>query len=422
MSLINHFMRRAAAESLIVPHAPGSALALSPQYAAVAGMAYEQRQIAEALLSARTVQGYRADCYRADSRDDDRSPHERAMDHASALQWAMWRRGARNDMADARMDAMVPMASQGLTFIYSDIYEIGHANLPAWDGEYLEKDRRVDPAAEDYAWYEMDLVGTVRAANTYDAMSIPLVGGPAAQANKGRIVPALCGIEINFMDARRAAMARAQGKPDFQIDRNKTKAAQRVIAEFANALWLYGDATLGIDGLHNSPLIQILDLGGAWSGKTGQQIMDDLNRMINTPGNSTQGRLADRKKITICLPNLQYQRANALRVSAAGNMSVLAQFKVDHGLRDDQVKQMYDLTASNSAMYIGGPLGLARDRAVVIYKDGDIDSDPVFVEPQPIEVPAPPRQNGLSETTFFHARFGGLKLPDAQRVYFFENL
>ncbi len=421
MSLIHHFMRRMAAESISVPAAPGQALALSPQYAAVMRMREEQREIAGALLARRSVSGYRADCYKADGKDDDRTPHERAMDQAAALQWALWRQH-RGDTGGARMDAMVPMASQGLTFIYSEIYEIGHANLPAWDGEYLEKDRRVDPAAEDYAWYEMDLVGLPRAANTYDMMSIPLVGGPAAQANKGLVVPALCAMEINVMDGRRAALARSMGKPDFQIDKNKAKAAQRVLAGFANALWLYGDPTLGIDGLHSSPLIQILDLGGAWSGKTGQQIMDDLNRMMNTPGNSTQGRLADKKKITIYLPNLQYQRANALRVSAAGNMSVLAQFKVDHGLRDDQIKQMYDLTAANSAMYIGGPLGLVRDRAVVIYKDGDIDSDPVFVEPQPIEVPAPPRQNGLSETTFFHARFGGLKLPDAQRVYFFENL
>ena len=39
-------------------------------------------------------------------------------------------------------------------------------------------------------------------------------------------------------------------------------------------------------------------------------------------------------------------------------------------------------------------------------------------DPQPIntEMPAPPRQTGMGETTFYHARFGGMMVADARRM------
>ena len=97
-------------------------------------------------------------------------------------------------------------------------------------------------------------------------------------------------------------------------------------------------------------------------------------------------------------------------------------FKETNGLRDDQVVMMYELQASNSQVYTGGPQFLSADRGLVIYQSGDMSEDPVFVLPQDVEMPAPPRNNGLSETTFYHARFGGMKLPDARRIRYVAGL
>ena len=51
-----------------------------------------------------------------------------------------------------------------------------------------------------------------------------------------------------------------------------------------------------------------------------------------------------------------------------------------------------------------------------------MDNDPTFVLPQPIEVPAPVRQTGVGDVTYYHMRAGGLRLPDAQRMLYVAGL
>jgi hypothetical protein len=162
--------------------------------------------------------------------------------------------------------------------------------------------------------------------------------------------------------------------------------------------------------------------GGPWSGKTAAQINSDLVQILNTIRNSAQGgQFNDLKKLKILLPHLQYQRAQNLIVSASGDKSVLRYFLDNNGLRDDQVQQVYDFQASNSALWQGGPLGLSADTGAVIYNLGD-QWDPMFIMPQKIEMPAPPRQNGLGETTFYHMRIGGMRVADARRMQYIQGL
>ena len=319
-----------------------------------------------------------------------------------------------------RFDALVPVASQALTYFYSEVMEYAHSGLPAWEGKILPIDKKVASAAENYVWYEKDLTGVARAASTYAANQIPMVGGPMAQSNVGKIVPFLVGMEVNFREAIQAAFARQNGKPDFQIERGKTDACQRAIAEAINFLWMYGDATLGIDGLMNHPAISTVAITGVWSGKTAQQILDDLTVMVNTIPNATAGQLGDRSKITIKLPPTQYQRANSIPVTAAGSETVLEFVRrTNKGIT---IEEEQSFASANSQIYTGGPLGLSRDRGLILYNQGDDTRDPSFVLSQVIEMPSPPRQNGLSETMFFHARAGGCKVPDARGIRFIEGL
>lgn len=339
---------------------------------------------------------------------------------AETFAWADALAKLQND--GVRADALVPQASQATTFFYQSVMEYAHADLPAWEGKILPIDRRPDRAAENYVWYEMDLVGVPRAASSYSKKDIPIVEGPMGQANYGAIVPFLLGMEINFMDMRRSALAKLNGKPDFQIDANKAKMCMRGLAEACHFLWMFGDAQSGIDGLMNHPAIGTLSIVGAWSGKTALQILADLNSMVNVIPNTTQGQLSDMSRIKIMLPPDQYNLANSQPVTSASSESILSFFKKTWSLRDDQVVREYSFAASNSQIYIGGPQGLQRDRAVIFYDQKDPDRDPSFILSQDVEIPAPPSQSGLAETTFYHVRAGGCKVPDARGIRFAEGL
>lgn len=422
MSISQAFTERARAEGLKVPAAPAY-LQGNPEFASYLGRRNDYR--ARVQGGVQTLESGRSlapgmDLRTLSARSDSKDTRKIATDASMVMDWAKALARLDNDQYTARADALVPMASQALTFFYNEIYEIQHANLPAWEGEYLRIDRRPSPAAEQLVWYEKDLVGVARAASTYDTTKIPLVGGPAAQANVINVMPFLVAMQMNFMDLRREALSRQNGKPDFQIYQSKVAACQRLLAEAANFAWLYGDTAGGLDGLMNNPSIAMINIVGAWSGKTALQIADDLQTMVQAIPNASQGQLGDVRNIRILLPPDQFDRANFLPITSAGSVSV-----IDYMMNNNKglkiIKQQ-DLAAANSQLWIGGPQGLARDRAVITYMDGDDSADPMFTLPQPIEIPAPPRQDGLGETTFFHMRIGGAKIPDGRRIRFAEGL
>lgn len=401
----------------------------SPAYAAVMRSHAALANDARTLLGGGRLDGMRLDSIpegqRKDTNGNTISMAALAQSKATVHAWARafgdainWRTDSGNAV---RMDALIPVASQALTYFYNEVMEIVHNDLPAYDGAILPIDRKVPTGAETYATYEKDLVGVARAASTYTTSAIPMVGGPAAQVGlTGKIVPFLVGMEVNFRDAIQQALARANGKPDFQLEKGKTDACQRAIMEAINFLWLYGDATMGIDGLMNHPSIGTYGITGAWSAKTAANILDDLTAIVNAIPNRTAGQLRDYGRIKIMLPPDQFQRANSIPVTAAGSETVLSfVLKTYPGLK---VEQEFSFAATNSQIYTGGPQGLSRDRGLILYDQKDATRDPSFVLSQAIEMPAPPRQNGLGETMFFHARAGGCKVPDARGILFVEGL
>ena len=112
--------------------------------------------------------------------------------------------------------------------------------------------------------------------------------------------------------------------------------------------------------------------------------------------------------------------ANSIPVTAAGSETVLEFVKKTY--KGITIEEEQSFASANSQIYTGGPLGLSRDRGLIMYNQGDDTRDPSFVLSQVIEMPSPPRQNGLSETMFFHARAGGCKVPDARGIRFIEGL
>ena len=323
-----------------------------------------------------------------------------------------------------RLDATIPMASQGLTEIYNQVYKYEHSDLAAWEGQIFDRKTDIDPAAEQYVTYERDLVAVPRVGSTYDVTGIPMANGPAADVGLiGNIVPMLVGYEGNFMEPRRTALGVRNGKPDFMIEQGKIEACQRTIAEACNSLWLYGDTGLGIDGLHSNPFIgNVPSSPGVWSGLTAQQLADELVKLFNFIPDTAQGSgLRDMKNVTLYLPPEQYNRIMTPTFANTTGVTPWQVFRDANGLRDDQVRKVHSFAAANSQVFTGGPLGLVRDRAYVVYKQRDL-WDPQFVMSQPIEIPVPPRETGVGNVTIFHARAGGLWLPDARRVAYYEGL
>ncbi len=448
MSLQQSFMASvASAGGLITPGAPGSTTAASAAYQAVMAAAQMRRRRMDAFLSGRTLGGQRLDAAKQGARLD-------AEGWARTAEWAEYlaERFPGDGKADdkvqvgnaaafvrsyldgiygrdgARTDSSVPMASQGLTFILPEVYKYQHNDLPCWEEKFVKIYRGADPASNEVVWYEMDNVGLAKASNSYDLTTIPMVNGPIASDNKILVVPALVGMETNFMDMRRAAMADRMGKPDFQIELDKREACDRTLAEFFDNLWFGGDATLGIDGLMNNPAVETIPIvGGAWSAKTALQIFDDLMTMAWTIYRRTAGALGDFGKIRIILPPDQFQRLS-LPITSAGSATILEYFNQywssNKGttVGTPKVELQARLASANSYAYNGGPNILAEDTAVILYEDGDANKDPTFVLTQPIEVPAPVRTTGVGDVTYYHARGGGLKLPDARRIKYAVGL
>lgn len=427
-ALLSHFDRSAHAAGLKIPGGSAERMGNSAEARSLLARHMEVLDITDALLRGRA---YGAGQIRLDAaafKGDARKARMQAMDMALQLVWGRDVRATgivpmstgRND-GNGRLDSFMPQASQALTDILKSVYNYRFANLPYWDGEYLPIDGRgADPAANEIVWYEQKLLGMPRAASTYDVSSIPLVPGSAAASNIVKIVPALVGMNVNFMDPRRERAAVRNSKPDFQIEIGKVNACRRVIAEFYNALWAYGDGDTGMDGLHNHPQIATLDILTPWASATPLQMNDDLSTMLNFIIDNSLGDLGDVSKIKIHLPPTQFNKASNTPLTSAGTDMVLTKFLENWKLKPDQVVKKWDLAAVNSAAYAGGPQSFTRDRAIITYlgdgKDTGLDGDPSFTLTQPTETPFPDRNDGLSLTTYFHARGGTLILPDARRV------
>lgn len=456
MSITQFFQASARSEGLILPGQAqgralvGQALYGSAEYQHVERQRQRRDGLIRDLLTNKPVAGQRLDgVCKADASMADRRAYAEVL--ARAAEWAeylayKYPASGKMDSADAhmagglgfvqtymtechgakgaRLDATVPMASQGLTYIFPEVYRFQHNSLPCWDGEFLKINRSIAPAANEYVWYETDNVGVARASSSYDVTTIPMVQGPIASDNKGLIVPFLVGMETNFMDPRREAFAVSMGKPDFQIEQMKRQTCDRVLAEAADNLWFGGDPTLGIDGLMNSPVVETITISGTWASKTALQILDDLKLMVWSIANRTAGALGDLGKIRIILPPDQYQKLITPQ-TAAGSASIMEYFieffrKADHGT--PKIEMQFRLAASNSYAYNGGPNILAEDTAIILYETGNPMEDPTFVLSQPIEVPAPVRNTGVGDVTYYHMRCGGMMLPDARRMKYVVGL
>lgn len=332
-------------------------------------------------------------------------------------EWHRWFRDEKYDEAD------IAMATKGLTHFFQNVTERQYAELPAYNGMILPIDESVDPGAELYAWFERDLAGSAATASTYDITGIPMVGGPTAIPNTGRIRPFLNGWNTNFRTKFREALAKRNGKPDFREEQGKHDAAERAHAEAINALWLWGDKNWGIPGLMKETRIRVIPApigsGGtmSWLDKTVDEIAFDLATAANSIHLYSNKRLRAKKMI---LPQERFDYIASTRISGTGD-TLLSYFMKSMKEKQQPIEVMglMELDVANSAAYNGGSPELAFNRIVVIATDPNLASFQLPVRP---EIPMAPKQTGLGEVTFMHSRAGGLKLDDAESIVFFDGV
>lgn len=320
-------------------------------------------------------------------------------------------------------EADVTMAAEGLTHFFTKVYERKFPKLLAYSGLILPISEEVHPGAETYQWWDRELYGQAEVSSTYDEYSVPMVGGPKATANTGRIKPFLNGYKTNFRTKIREALAKKNGKPDFRVDQGKAEAALIGHAEAINALWLWGDLEWGIPGLMKETRIRVIQAPNGtnnsplWINKTADEIVFDLMTMANSLHQYSNKTRSAKK---IILPQLQFDFI-AGTPRGSGTDTTIHGF-VTNALKEKRMPIEFigavEFNVANSTAYNGGPPNLAFDTAVIIDTDESAASFELPVRP---EQPMAPRQTGLGEVTYVHSRAGGLRLEDAQSIVFFRG-
>lgn len=361
---------------------------------------------------------------RARAREGNGGPKFDGCDSASTVmarqimtEWDHYLTEAKFDEAD------ITMAAEGLTHFFTKVYERKFPKLAAYSGMILPISEEVHPGAETYQWWERELYGQAEVGSTYDEYSIPMVGGPKATANVGRIKPFLNGWKTNFRTKIREQLAKKNGKPDFRVDQGKAEAALIGHAEAINALWLWGDKEWGIPGLMGETRIRVIQApNGAsnsplWINKTADEIVFDLMTMANALHQYSNKTRTTKK---IFLPQLQFDFAAGTPRGSGTDTTILGFVKV--ALKEKGMPiEFYgldELNVAKSTAYNGGPPNLVFDTAIIIDTD---ESAACFELPVRPEQPMAPRQTGLGEVTFMHSRAGGLRLEDAQSIVFFRG-
>lgn len=320
-------------------------------------------------------------------------------------------------------DADMPVAMQGLTHFFQEVRERSYADLPAYNGDILPISEDIDPGAETYVWYERDLFGQAMTVSTYDEASVPMVGGPTAIPNTGRIKPFLNGWKTNFRTKAREALMKRNGKPDFREDQGKEEAAERGHTEAINALWLWGDKPWGIPGLAKETRIRVIPAPDGvlssplWVNKTVDEQIRDVLLAINAIHTYSNKTL---RCTRLLMPQEHFDLISGSRISGTDGTVLSYINKVQQEKRQPvEIRGMLELNVANSESYDGGPPELAFNRMVAIAVDKKLACFELPVRP---EIPMAPKNTGLGEVFFKHSRAGGLNLKDAQSIVFVDGI
>jgi hypothetical protein len=262
------------------------------------------------------------------------------------------------------------------------VYETQYTELKA--RRYLPVATDIDTGAETFSYEQTDEVGVAQIITNY-ANDLPSVTSRTEKIVH-QIVALGDSFEYSIQDLRRAAFS---GVP---LDARKAKAARNAYERGLDALAARGNAAANIGGFVNAANVSISTpaAAGVWSGKTGPQILADLNKLVN------EYIVANKETIlpdTLLLPTAQYLTLTQTQMDTQNSRTVLEAFRASNPMVTMVDSwNVFDLAGA-------GP----SDRIVLYKRDPEILE---LVIPQEFEVFAPEPRN-LAFIVNCHGRTAG---------------
>lgn len=261
------------------------------------------------------------------------------------------------------------------------VYEVQYTELKA--RKFLPVATDIDTGAETFSYEQTDEVGEAKIITNYSD-DLPSASSKTEKITH-HIVSLGDSFEYSIQDLRRAAFS---GVP---LDARKAKAARNAYERGLDGLAATGSAAHNIGGFVAATGIEIsAAIGAVWSGKTGAEVLADLNKLVNDYiTNNKETIMPD----TLLLPTSQYLKMTQTQMDTANSRTVMEAFKASN----PSVNMVEPWNVFDAA----GDSG--KDRAVLYRRDPEIVE---LVIPQEFEVFAPEPRN-LAFVVNCHGRTAG---------------
>lgn len=285
---------------------------------------------------------------------------------------------------ESRMDAdetnlLALMLEQMRTRVYEDEYPELKSR------RFLPVSNEVDTGAESFAYEETNHVGEAKIITNYAD------DPPSVETESRKVTHSIVSIgdsyHYSIQDIRRAAFS---GQP---LTARKALAARRLWERKLDAVAALGDADSGIgEGcLNNSSVgIEPLAAAGAWSSKTAQAILDDLNALMLSMVVTSKELYQPN---SLLLPTAQFMKISQTRMATDTSETVLEAF-----MRANPFIRSVDSWNLLSGAGVG-----SLDRAMAYVRDPEVLELQI---PQEFEV-LPPQPKNFAFSVLCHGRTAG---------------
>ena len=292
---------------------------------------------------------------------------------------------AETGLFEGRQDANeTAIFARQLEHVYTKTYDVKYPEFKA--RMFIPLDSSVPTGAETYTYRQFDEIGMADLIANYadDLPDVTLVG----KEFTGKCKSLGTSYSYSIQDVRRARMA------GLALETALPRVARRATEAKIDKLAAFGDAATGLGGFLNNANVPVISPAtGTWSTATADNIIADLDKLVNSIVNTTNGvHVPD----TLLLPITQFLRLNNLQKSAASDKTVL-QWYLENNPFIKNIDHWYLLDLADAEL--DGP------RAVCYQRSPDVCG---LVIPQEFEQ-FPPQAKNLAFNVPCHARCGGVK-------------
>lgn len=314
--------------------------------------------------------------------------------------------------SSAKLDAADSMfLATELEYIKSRVWEKKIPPFAAF--QLFPVTSEADEGADTIVWEEIEMIGVAKIVAN-DGDDLPMVDAFMTE-NKSSVRTIGDGYRITNQDVRRARKA---GK---NLSARKAMAARRAHDQTMNTIAFNGSKKDDIKGIFDTPNANIVVAiaaaaapnGIAWtaaSGKTPEEIIQDMFALVDTPNEVTNGV---EKPNTLVLPIAAYNYISATQKSTASDTTILEFFqRVRKGVTVVSATEFDAVT--NPPSGAAGPLSVA----MAFVRDEEHLS---------LEIPMPFRQNAPQPRNLVNvipceSRFGGVIVYLPLAIAFMEGI